>query len=423
MDISKRLFYSNALYYFIGIVGGGLINFFSIPLIIEKYGVEKYGNYSLIQNVILIIISFGSGWLNQNILRFNNGSQIFKSKILSFYYLTLLPLFLVSLFLILILRYNFLIAIISSFTVTIGCLTAIMNTFYQSNLNAKKNVLFDLFRVIGFVGCVYIFSFFDQNKHSVMFLIVGFFISYLIAFVLKLRSDFSQLLIIFENLRKNFNVVKLKKFLRENKYLFDYGWPLSLWFTVSSVLNVGDRYVINMYLSKSDLGNYSAIYDLLYKGVSISFTPILAAGYPIISKFYNNNQKNKAYLFIKRLVIFEIFILLIAVMVAIQLDEFFLEKIVRLEYTRENAKLVPLILIGAIIWQICMLIHKPLELKLKTKAMLSFAIASLILNLTLNFIFIPKFGLIAAAYNSIIGVALYLILNLGYIIINRKWDI
>jgi O-antigen/teichoic acid export membrane protein len=58
----------------------------------------------------------------------------------------------------------------------------------------------------------------------------------------------------------------------------------SFWFTVSSLLNVSDRYIIGYYLNAAELGTYSAIYDLLYKGITLLYSPILVAGYPIMAK-------------------------------------------------------------------------------------------------------------------------------------------
>jgi O-antigen/teichoic acid export membrane protein len=39
------------------------------------------------------------------------------------------------------------------------------------------------------------------------------------------------------------------------------------------------------------LGTYSAIYDLLYKGITLLYSPILVAGYPIMAKKYNQGNK------------------------------------------------------------------------------------------------------------------------------------
>lgn len=413
MDLTKKLFYKNIFFYFIGIVLGGAINFFSIPLIIEIYGVENYGQFSLIQNIILIIVSFGSGWLNQNILRFNNNSTYFRVNILLLYYVVLLPITAVSVFTILGLKYDMFIALISTFTIVIGGITAIINTFYQSTFNAKKNVFFDIFRVLGFVVLVYLFSFFNHGN-LVLYLVISFFISYLIAFIFKLRNDFRLLYIIFKIFIEKVKNKKISAIYIENKRFIQYGLPLSLWFTFSSILNVGDRYIINFYLDKSAVGNYSAIYDLIYKGISISFTPILSAGYPIISRLYNQCEQKKAYGFIRKLIAFEVLILIIATVISLNLDQFFLEKIVRVEYNETNSRLVPTILIGAIIWQIAMLVHKPLELKLKTKPMLVFVTMALIINLAINYYYIESFGIIVAAYATIICASLYLVLCLIY---------
>ena len=418
MDLTKKLFYKNIFFYFIGIVIGGAINFFSIPLIIEMYGVENYGQFSLIQNIILIIISFGSGWLNQNILRFNNNSTTFKVNILLLYYVVILPITILSIFTILLLKYSLLIALLGSLTIAIGGITTIINTFYQSTFNAKKNVFFDIFRVLGFVVLVYIFSLIKQGD-LVLYLVISFFVSYLIAFISKLRNDFSLLINIFKMFINKLQQQKIKQLFVENKVFLQYGLPLSLWFTFSSMLNVGDRYIINLLLDKAAVGNYSAIYDLIYKGISISFTPILSAGYPIISKLYNNGEAKKAYGFIRKLIAFEVLILIVGTVTALALDQFFLEKIVRVQYTDTNAKLVPLILIGAIIWQIAMLAHKPLELKLKTKVMLVFVTIALILNLGINFMFVPIYGIIVSAYATIISAFLYLLFCLIYSSFNK----
>ena len=415
MDISKKILYKNIIFYFFGILVGGFINFFSIPVIIEIYGVESYGQFSLIQNIVLIIISFGSGWLSQNILRFNDNSSTFKVNIILLYYITILPILIISLFSIVLIKYNLTIAVISSLTIAIGGITAIINSFYQSTFNAKKNVFFDIFRVTGFIFCVYLFSKI-KGGDLLTYLVISFFFSYLIAFVLKIKNDFILIRKVFFIYIRNIKQKTIIKVFKRNLNFLHYGLPLSLWFTFSSILNVGDRYTIDLFIDKSAVGNYSAIYDLIYKGVSISFTPILSAGYPIISKLYNQGKVAKAFDFIYKLIFFEVLILVIGVFTLsyFNLDKFFLEKIVRLQYSDTNAKLVLLILIGAIIWQIAMLVHKPLELKLKTKQMLLFVTIALIFNLLFNFLLVPQYGTIMSGYATIISASIYLLLCFSY---------
>jgi O-antigen/teichoic acid export membrane protein len=56
---TNNLFVKNFLIYFFGLAISGLISFMTIPLIVRNFGIEKYGIFSLVQNVILVLISFG----------------------------------------------------------------------------------------------------------------------------------------------------------------------------------------------------------------------------------------------------------------------------------------------------------------------------------------------------------------------------
>ena len=70
--------------------------------------------------------------------------------------------------------------------------------------------------------------------------------------------------------------------------------------------------------------------------------------------------------------------------------------------------LLPHLAVGGFIWQFALLIHKPLELLKKTHLMLFAIILSLIVNLTGNIIFLPKWGLIATAYTYIASGIVYI---------------
>lgn len=417
-NINKK-FYSNFLFYSLSIVIVGGINFISIPLIIENYGVTSYGEFSLVQNVVLILVSFGGGWLNQNILRFNNNSYSFKVIIFQYFYIVFIPLFFISLFIFVFLKYNVVIATLGAFTIFLGGVTALMYSFFQSRMNAKSNIVLDLSRVVTFVIILFLFPIFKINDYHLLYIVFAFFISYFVAFLVKIKFFLRIIIILFKDYFKSIKNIKLK--LLKNKYLIDYGWPLSLWFTVSSLLNVADRYIIDFFLSNETVGRYSAIYDLLYKAITIVCAPILAAGYPVIAKHYNSDEPKKAYSFIRNLILLEIVGLCIIVIVAYYLRGFFIINVARLSLTQENIELVIPILIGAMLWQISMLLHKPLELRKETKKMLIFIIIAFAFNLITNFIFIPIYGVIFAAYSTILSSMIYLLLNLFYVLITNKY--
>lgn len=417
---SHQLFINNFSIYFFGILTSGLISFITIPLIVNFYGVEGYGSFSLVQNIILVLISFGGGWLNQCVLRFNNYSTQFKFIIFQLYFITFLPLSLLCLAILTLMDVGIFISIIGTVTMVLGSLVALSIAFYQSRFYARKSFYFDFVRIFIFVLMVITFHYTVSELPTLLLLILSFFISYLISFFFLLRIDFKFFKISIDLFIKKFDKGYFISLVKQHNYLFQYGWPLALWFTVSSLLNVSDRYIIDYYLTDKEVGTYSAIYDLLYKGISMVYAPILVAGFPIITQKYNSGNKKEALSFLKKLIVFEVIIFLFIVLISFFFKSFFIQNIVGIPVTVKSLGLIMPIILGAFVWQLAMLIHKPLELELKTKVMLGFILLSLIANVFLNLFFIPKMGIIFAAYSTLLSALFYLILNLLYIKYNSN---
>jgi len=420
---SNQLFINNFTIYFLGLLSSGLISFITIPLIVKYYGIEGYGNFSIVQNVVLVLISFGGGWLNQCVLRFNNYSTHFKFDIFQLYLITFFPLSILCFGILILMKVGFVISIIGSITMFLGSLVALSIVFYQSKFNARKSFYFDFVRILVFVLMVMTFHFTLSDTPSLLRLILSFFISYLISFFLLLRVDYKFFKISIDLFIKKFDKGYFVLLFKQNDYLFQYGWPLALWFTISTLLNVSDRYIIDYYLTDKDLGTYSAIYDLLYKGISLLYAPILVAGFPIMTQKYNSGNKKDALQFLKKLIVFETLIFLVIVITAYFLRAFFIERIIGIVVTDQSLELILPILFGAFIWQLAMLVHKPLEFELKTKTMLLFSTLALLANVVLNIYFIPKYGIVFASYSTLICALVYLLLTVFFIRYGNKLSI
>ncbi|MFV8356743.1 oligosaccharide flippase family protein [Flavobacterium sp. XS1P32] len=405
---SNQLFFKNFSIYFLGLFLSGLISFMTIPLIVKIYGVEKYGDFSLVQNVILILISFGGGWLNQCVLRFNNFSYKFKIGIFQLSFIILIPLSLICFGIIKLIGNNFWISLIGVLTLIFGSISVLLITFYQSKSNAKKSIFFDFIRIFSFVFCIYGLSYLFKEVDSLSLLIGSFFLSYLISFLFLLRIDYRFIVVSIKIFLKQLNLKKISNLINENNHLISYGWPIALWFTISAILNISDRYIISYYLTDNDLGTYSAIYDLLYKGVTLVYSPVLVAGYPIMAQKFNQGFKKDAFRFLKKLILFEILIFAFIIVVSYFYKSFFIDQIVCIPLTSSSVGLVLPIVTGAFIWQLAMLVHKPLEFELKTVTMLLFISIALLFNVGLNFLFIPHFGILFAAYSTLFSATVYL---------------
>ena len=179
---SNQLFLNNFSIYFLGLIFSGLISFATIPLIVKYYGIEGYGTFSLVQNVILVLISFGGGWLNQCVLRFNDYSTNFKFTIFQLYFVVFLPLSLLCFGILTLMEAGILISILGTSTMFLGSLVALSIVFYQSKFNARISFYFDFIRIFIFVLMVLTFNFVLYHIPSLQRLMLSFFISYLISF-------------------------------------------------------------------------------------------------------------------------------------------------------------------------------------------------------------------------------------------------
>lgn len=420
MIIKNKLFFKNFSIYFLGLCFSGLVSFLSIPAIIKFYGIEGYGEFSLLQNIVLIFISFGGGWLNQCVIRFNDYSKNFKVKIYKLYFIFITPIIILYVIVIMTFKVDFLLCLFGIFTIILGIISLISVTFYQSRLNARKSFYFDLIRVISFVLSFYILHIVLPNSNSLYLLFFSLFFSYFISFIYILFIDRTFIILVTTLFFKNNSFKNNLKLVTENKYLFHYGWPIALWFTVSAVLNVSDRYIISHYSTISDLGVYSAIYDLLYKGVTLLYSPILVAGYPIMAQKFNQGYKLDAFKFLRKLIFFEFLIFFMVIFFSYFFKVFFIEKIVGIQVTQKSLEIVIPIICGAFVWQLAMLIHKPLEFGLKSKTMLLIVIIALLFNIVLNLLFIPSYGIVFAAYSTLFSALIYLLLSLVFIQIYKK---
>jgi O-antigen/teichoic acid export membrane protein len=214
---------------------------------------------------------------------------------------------------------------------------------------------------------------------------------------------------------KTFSIQKLFQYKEiSNSLLFElfkFGWPLSIWLTVSLVFQFFDRFFINYYFDYNLTGVFAGFYDLVVRIYSILIFPITMAVHPRMMSSWNESNHSDAISILKIAMLIQ---LLIFSCICIIINLFFEEisYILLWIFSDLNPEyfhlLIPL-LIGGFIWQFALLIHKPIELNKNTHLMLISIAIALIVNLLGNIVFLPKYGLIATAYTFILSGALYII--------------
>ena len=140
---------------------------------------------------------------------------------------------------------------------------------------------------------------------------------------------------------------------------------------------------------------------------------------PIVIKLYNEDKKNESFRILRKTIFFQLVVFVFFIIILIFIKDKFVINFLNIE-NKEAIKLVLPIFIGAFLWSVSMLIHKPLELANKTYLMLIGVIIALIVNFVGNVIFIPKYGYLVAAYTTIISSVIYLMYIFLVIKIRKK---
>lgn len=386
-SISSSRFFKNAIDYYIGVIINALLNILVIYVLSTSLEKNEFAVFSLYTNLFLLLSSFNTSWVIQGIYRFSSIFNDSDRNILrkSNAQISLLQGSIVAIIGASIILIFFRVHL--SFLIFLVLLP--INNFYLVNiahLQTEKKIrtywLFEISRISIFIltASVVIFTFFN-NKLPLIYLSLT--LSYLIPsiflFIREYKTSFRE----------------FSKFIFfHTRSIFNYGWPLALWFIFAQLQNVGDRYVLAYFLDLKYVGIYAIVYDLVYKSVIMFTSPLLSYLQPIIMEYHNNNDIERREKILNNLI--KIFLLLFLVG---GIFLFFFSNMIFHFFGKiddyDCSIITVLIFSGSCIWQIAMIVHKPLEFNKQTSKMLFAIIVSFSINIGLNILLIP-------IYNSLI---------------------
>lgn len=187
-----------------------------------------------------------------------------------------------------------------------------------------------------------------------------------------------------------------------------YGVPMVGWVVAATLLEAGDRYVIQFIRGSAEMGIYAANYVLVNGGVALVATPVLLAAHPLLMRAWEQNDREDAARWLRSVV--EWFVVFGVLLVAI--TSLFAQDLANLllgEDFREGYRIIPVVLAGTLAWQLGMYTHKPLEFAGRTRFLLGLSMAAATLNIGLNIILVSRFGYIAAAYTTLVTYGFYVV--------------
>ena len=391
--------FKDSLFYTISKIIPGLTGLISVVLFFRLIGAEEYGKYSIIFSFTNLIAAFSFGWLNQSILRYRS-TYSSSVKILSPISLGfILGTILVIIFVIITSTFGFP-AIFSNkhiifLALSIGIFN-IIKSIFQSEERPNKVILITSYQSILMIICsIIILKLYDNSAES---LILGISFGYLLP-ILPYSKLFSINIITKENIKK------INPF-------FNYGLPLSLWLGISLSLNLLDRFFIEYYYGSSLMGSYAGFSEFVIRIFSIIIFPITLAVHPILINKWNKN-KNIHEFFVKLFKASMIQILICLIMLIpvyfFKEDFFYFIQIMIPGIDSSMKEIIIPIFIGGFLWQLALVLHKPLEIEERTLIMVVCIMFSLVANLIGNIFFLPKFGILATAYTMVLSASIYIL--------------
>ena len=171
---------------------------------------------------------------------------------------------------------------------------------------------------------------------------------------------------------------------------------LSAW-----ILNLSDRIFIERYFSAADVGIYSLGYQIA--GLVLIFSVAFKKAYdPYFYKIANTEEKKKA----KEKLYKTNFVFIVILLLVSFVFSLFAREGIMLFFSTDyynSIQIIPVISLAYLISQNSALLNVMMYQKKKTKIVMYITLGSAVLNILLNYILIPRIGIMGAAYATLIS--------------------
>lgn len=286
---------------------------------------------------------------------------------------------------------------ILGFIILLECLSMVLLNIFRAFQEIRKYSFFATLEVLITVGLIAAAVFLGYG-------LLGAVISLLIAKIFIF-------LIIFPFILKKIGI-KIPAFSKIKEYLH-FGLPtvasnISYW-----VIQSSDRYLIGFYLGVLYVGYYAPAYAI---GITINFfvAPFAFLLPAVLSKFFDENKTQEVKTYLKYSIKYFLMIAIPFVFGLSLLSKQLLIIFSTPEIASNSYFVVPFVGLSILLYGIYNIFTQIIVLFKKTKIIGAIWVAGALLNLGLNFIFIPRFGILGAAITTLIAYTLVFILTWYY---------
>lgn len=367
-----------------GFPGGASVA--STFVLIRFAGADVYSEFAFFSTFVISLCSFGVGWLNQSQLRFSrlgcNEPASLRGRVLRSYVQVIgggvvvmvaaLGSAVVYLERVRDGGYPLDLAVVW-FALAFHGLYLVNGGALQASLQAKKVVAVELLR-----GCLLLilplgFYFFLSSVGSVLspagLLAAGFAAGVGIASLLGIYFLREYLIVL---VTRRVRWATLKRILR--KY-WNFGWPMSVWLGVSTGLPLIERVVLKNSGGGQLFSDYVTHYEIFYRVFALGLFPITMALHPRIMQKYNMSDIAGSNALIGKGLVLQALVGLCVIGVLLSAADLVLAGM-GLRAVQDQLLFVASLCCAGVLWQMALLVHKPLERVNKTRLMVLFMFVS-----------------------------------------------
>ncbi len=410
----NTLLVKDSLGYFASKIVPGFFGLISVPVFVRLIGVEEYGRLAVILPVLMALASFGSGWLQQAILRFHPAPEGSSQSHSDFRYAVSAGAFYSCLLLALVLLpiLHFLrcagpVWLIAEVYCLFQLLYTVRLSRWQAQLQPHSVLKNEALRSAAtfFLPVLLVFV---TGRRSFPVLLLGLALGYGLPLLFNGRSQRPG-----DGLRFVFAGSNPEGSSQEIvRRLWSFGWAVGAWLMLCQLLPVAGRSAIQRYSGYAQAGIYASLYELAVRCFSLFASPVMQAAHPRIMLYWNRGEYDAARSTIRRSIQIQtlMFVPIAAAGVVFARP---LTRLILGAHTPAPAFLLPLLMLGGFLWQIALLAHKPLEILQRTNLMLGGMLLVLLIEVAGNFLLVPRYGLASAVYVFVAGATAYIGFALG----------
>lgn len=390
-----------------------LIGVVTIPIFALIMPPEVFGMYSLALLTVTISYQVVNEWSRSSILRFDSkysGTADYK-EYLSNVFIPPIAFGIIVSFIVLLFwfssdflnKFNDYIPVaIAVFLLSI--LHSLLITLLRIRQRAKQFSIIQLANRIGAlvigIGLIVLFGFGGEG------LLYGMLASYLVLIPISLK--WTRLL--HDISVKALNINEIKRYL-------SYGIPLTLFALFAFLMRYTDRYMISIYRGIDEVGLYSFACLLPQRTIEMIIGIVALGAYPIIVREWENTSKQAATVVTSDLARYHMLITFPIMIILVILPR----EVISLAGTQQYIvafKSIPFVSIATYFTSMAWFSSIAFHFSTHTRQLLNVSVVSLIFNILLNLIMVPKWGYNGAALSTMITSIIYFIIVFS---ISRKW--